>query len=90
MLNKILSKLIIKNVKTHKPSYIVTAFIVGFLIINIKLLFSGIQIFGTKMSDVSITDWATGLAALSAMYISNKHVGNIQINKINEQKNKQE
>lgn len=86
MLNKILSHLIIWDQeslsKGHKvPSYTATAFIVGFAILNFKLLVSGLMIYSYKMSDTSITDWATGVAALSAMLIANKHINNIQTNK---------
>lgn len=84
MLNKILSKLIIRNVKTRKPSYTITAFVVGFGIVNLKLILSGITIFGAKMSDFNGTDYATAIAALGALYISNKHVGNLQFNKLKE------
>lgn len=85
MLNQILSKLVIKNVKTHKPSYTITAFVTGFFIVNLKLILSGITIFGQKCSDFNGTDYATSIAALGALYISNKHVGNIQANKIKKQ-----
>jgi hypothetical protein len=51
MLDAIMSKLVIKNVKTGRPSYILTAFIIGILIVNVKLLLSGVQIGEVKMSE---------------------------------------
>lgn len=74
MLNKMLSNCIIYDVKTKKPSYTVTAFLVGFLVINFKLLFSGIQITEKiKMSDFSGIDYAAGVAALGGIYVLRKN-----------------
>lgn len=75
MLNDILSKFVVKNVKTGKPSYVLTAFIVGIAIVNIKLLFSGIEIEGIKMSDFNGMDYAAATAALGGIYTLNKKVG---------------
>lgn len=75
MINKILSTLIIKNVKTGQPSYTLTMTIVGFFVINLKLLLSGIEIMDKiKMSDFSGTDYAAALAALGGIHIFNKKV----------------
>lgn len=75
MLDKLLSKLVIRNVKTGQPSYILTAFIFGILIVNIKLFLSGIEIQGFKMSDFSGVDYAAAIAALGGIYTLNKKVG---------------
>jgi hypothetical protein len=75
MLNAILSKLVIKNVKTGQPSYILTAFIVGIFIVNIKLLLSGVQIGDVKMSEFSGVDYASSIAALGGIYTLNKKIG---------------
>lgn len=64
------------------------AFYVGFLVINFKLLVSGLTIHTYRMSDVSVSDWATGIAALAALYVSNKHIDNLQKNK--QENNKQD
>jgi hypothetical protein len=74
MLNAIISKLIVVNVKTGKPSYILTAFVVGVFIVNLKLLFSGFELKGFKMSDFSGTDYGASMAALGAIYSLNKHI----------------
>lgn len=77
MLNTILSKLIIKNVKTGVPSYTLTMTLVGFFIINLKLLFSGMEIMDkVKFSDFSGTDYAAALAAIGSIHIFNKKVNN--------------
>lgn len=74
MFNNLLSKLIVRDVKTKKPSYTVTAFITGFFIINFKLLFSGINITDKiKMSDFNGVDYAAGVAALGGIYVLRKN-----------------
>ncbi len=51
------------------PSYTLTALVTGFFIINIKLLFSGIEIMDkVKMSDFSGTDYGAALAGLGIIY----------------------
>lgn len=74
MFNNILSKLIVKNVKTGQPSYILTSFIFGIFVVNIKLLFSGLTIAGNKMSDFSGVDYSAAVAALGGIYTLNKQV----------------
>jgi hypothetical protein len=52
-----------------KKSYTMTALVVGFAIINIKLLFSGIEVTDKiKMSDFSGTDYGAALAGLGVIY----------------------
>lgn len=75
MLNDILSKFVVKNVKTGNPSYVLTAFIVGIGIVNIKLLLSGVEFKGMKMSDFSGVDYSAAIAALGGIYTLNKKVG---------------
>lgn len=69
---------IISKLPSGTPGF---AFYVGFIIINFKLLASGLTIHTYRMSDVSVSDWATGIAALAALYVSNKHIDNLQKNK---------
>lgn len=83
MLSSFLSKLVVKNIKTGRPSYVLTAFISGFLMVNIKLLVSGLEINGIKMSDFSGVDYGAAVAALGGIYTLNKKVrlDNIEENK---------
>jgi hypothetical protein len=75
MLQWLHSKLVLNNLKTGKPSYTVTMLVFGFMVINFKLLVSGIDIMGkVKMSSFSGTDYAASLAALAAMHIGNKKI----------------
>jgi len=64
--------LLIKDSSGEK-SVTVTAFVLGFIVINIKLLLSGMTIEGVKFSDFSGTDYGTSLAALGAVYIMRRH-----------------
>lgn len=74
MLDKILAKFILNDLKTGKPSYTVTAFVIGFWIINIKLLLSGMQLTDKiKMSDFSGMDYATAAAAIGSIYVLRKN-----------------
>lgn len=53
-----------------EPSLTATAFLIGFIIVNIKLLFSGIALTETlKFSEFSGGDYAASLAALGAIYV---------------------
>ncbi len=73
MINSLFSKLVLRNVKTGKPSYSLTMTVVAFFVINLKLLFSGVEIVDkVKMSDFSGTDYAASLAAISGLHIFNK------------------
>lgn len=81
MLNTMLSKLVITNVKTGRPSYILTAFIVGVLIVNLKLLFSGIEYNGIKIPVFDGTDYGASMAALGGIYGLNKHINKKEENK---------
>ena len=74
MLDKILAKFILNDLKTGKPSYTVTAFVIGFWIINIKLLLSGMQFSDKiKMSEFSGMDYATAAAAIGSIYVLRKN-----------------
>lgn len=74
MLDKILAKFILNDLKTGKPSYTVTAFVIGFWIINIKLLLAGMQFSDKiKMSEFSGMDYATAAAAIGSIYVLRKN-----------------
>ena len=74
MLDTVFSKLVVRNIKTGQPSYVLTAFILGIAIVNIKLLLSGIQFNGIKMSDFTGVDYAASIAALGGIYTLNKQI----------------
>ncbi len=63
----------LKDDKTGKASYTLTAFVMGVLIVNLKLILSGIEIMDkVKMSEFTGTDYSMAMAALSALYVGNK------------------
>jgi len=65
---------ILKN-KNGIPSYTATITIVGFAIINLKLLFSGISLpHDIKMSEFSGVDYAAALSAIGGIHLWNKTI----------------
>ena len=74
MLNFLLSHLTFTNSKTGKPSYTLTIFLIGGLVINIKLLLSGITICGYTSSVFTGVDYSAAMAAIGGIYSLNKHI----------------
>ena len=65
----------LKNAKTGLKSYTLTMTIIGFAIVNIKLLISGVQITETiKSSDFSGIDYGACIAALGGIHLWNKKI----------------
>jgi len=52
-----------------KKSATLTAFVVGFLVINAKLLISGLTIAGYTMTAFTGSDYGIALGALGAIYV---------------------
>lgn len=52
-----------------KPSITTTAFFLGFIVICVKLLLSGIEYKGIKMSDFTGTDFGIAIASLGGVYV---------------------
>lgn len=52
-----------------KKSVTMTAFCVGFLVVNFKLLASGMTLGGMGFSPFSGTDYGVALSALGAIYV---------------------
>lgn len=63
-----MSKMLMKNSK-GETSATYTAFVVGFLIVNIKLLLSGITVFGVSFGIFSGIDYGAAVAALGGVYV---------------------
>lgn len=80
MISSLLSKILIINEKTGRSSYVLTAFIFGIFIVNLKLLLSGISLYHLKMELFSGTDYAAAIVALTSLYVSNKHINNLANN----------
>ncbi len=63
----------IKDPKTGKKSVTLTAFVVGLLVANVKLLLSGVSVGSFVMSPFSGMDFAAVVGAVGAIYAARKH-----------------
>jgi hypothetical protein len=63
-----LNKFLLKNTD-GKESVTMTAFVLGFLIVNLKLILSGITIEGLTIPPFSGSDYAMAIGALGAVYV---------------------
>lgn len=64
---------ILFNDSTGKKSVTMTAFVWGAIVVNTKLLLSGVVIYGTTMSSFGGGDYAAALGALGAVYCLRRH-----------------
>lgn len=68
------------NNKNGTPSMTTTMVAVGFLVINLKLLISGITVFNKyTMSSFNGTDYAAALAAIGGIHVWNKKINKTPI-----------
>lgn len=63
-----LNKFLIKN-SDGERSVTMTAFCMGFVIVNLKLIFSGITVAGVELSAFTGTEYAAAVGALGAVYV---------------------
>lgn len=78
MLQKLIDTFVLKN-KQGLPSYSTSIVVYSFLIINMKLIFSGISITEhIQLSPFSGIDYAAALAAISALHVGNKKLNSPQ------------
>jgi hypothetical protein len=70
----IINKFLLTNAKSKVKSYTTTAFVLGNVVINLKLLLAGVQIKDYKMSDFTGVDYAAAMGALGAVYVGNKTI----------------
>lgn len=68
-------KYLIKD-STGKPSVTHTAFIIGFITATAKLLLSGIEVGGLTLEKFSGGEYASAVAALGAIYVLRRNMGN--------------
>jgi len=52
-----------------KPSVTMTAFVTGFIVVNAKLLLSGVTIAGYTMTAFTGGEYAAAIGALGAVYV---------------------
>lgn len=63
-----LRKFLFKDSRGNK-STTMTAFVVGFVIVNLKLIFSGVTVGGLTLAAFSGSEYAAAVAALGAIYV---------------------
>lgn len=71
-----------------KKSTTLTAFVIGFITVNIKLLVSGLTFGDYQMSNFSGVDYSAALSALGAIYVLRRNTDPTNIEKA-KQNNKQ-
>ncbi len=69
-----LDKFLLRDSK-GKKSTTVTAFVLGFVVVNLKLLVSGLSLAGYEMSTFSGGDYAAAIGALGAIYVMRRATG---------------
>lgn len=68
------NKFLITDIKTGAPSYTLSVFLYGFVIVALKLIFSGIQITeNIKLAEFSGVDFAAAIGALGSIYVLRKN-----------------
>lgn len=70
-----LNKLLIKD-SAGKPSVTMTAFVTGFVVVNAKLLLSGVTLAGYTMAAFTGGEYAAAVGALGAVYVLRRNTGN--------------
>lgn len=74
MFQSFINKFLLKK-DEGQGSYSLTFSVIAFIVINLKLIFSGIDIAHVvKMSEFGGTDYGVALAAISALHLGNKAV----------------
>ncbi len=69
----------LKDPKTKQPSVTLTAFVTGFTVAALKLLFSGVQITEKyKLPDFTGVDFAAVVGALGAVYAMRRTPGDVE------------
>jgi len=63
-----INKILINN-SDGKPSTTMTAFVLGFVVVNLKLLASGLTIGGYAMAPFTGGEYGMALGALGAIYV---------------------
>jgi hypothetical protein len=70
-----LNKLLIKD-SVGKPSVTMTAFVTGFIVVNAKLLMSGVTVAGYTMAAFTGGEYSAAIGALGAVYVLRRSTGN--------------
>ena len=68
------NKFLIKD-SAGQPSVTMTAFVLGFIAVNLKLLVSGMTFGNFTMSTFNGVDYSAAIAALGAVYVMRRTTG---------------
>lgn len=52
-----------------------TAFVLGFVVVNLKLIFSGVTVAGVTLAPFTGSEYALAIAALGAVYTLRRNFG---------------
>lgn len=63
-----------------KKSATLTAFVLGFIVVNLKLLFSGMTVKGIELAAFTGGEYAASLGALGAIYVLRRSTTPVQNN----------
>lgn len=63
-----MNKFLLKD-SSGNPSVTMTAFVLGFIVVNAKLIFSGMTLGGLKIAAFSGSEYALAMGALGAIYV---------------------
>lgn len=69
-----MDKLLLKD-SSGKKSATMTAFVYGFLVVNAKLIGSGLTLGGLTLAPFSGGEYAAAIGALGAIYVLRRNVG---------------
>lgn len=69
-----LNRLLIKD-SAGVPSVTMTAFVTGFIVVNLKLLIAGMTIAGFTMTAFSGVEYAAAVGALGTVYVMRRGSG---------------
>jgi hypothetical protein len=68
-------KFLLKD-SSGKPSVTMTAFVLGFLVINLKLILSGMTIYGITLNPFTGGEYAAAIASIGSIYVLRRNFSN--------------
>lgn len=69
-----MNKFLLKDSSGNK-SLTATVFVLGFLVVNLKLVFSGMTLMGVTLANFGGGDYAAAVGALGAIYVMRRSTG---------------
>lgn len=80
-----MEKFLLKD-SSGKKSVTMTAFVTGFVIVNLKLILSGVSLGDFSISEFTGTEYAAALGALGAIYVLRRTTSSNKEEQKNEEK----